>query len=208
MAKNKTVDENFEDSVEETSVTVVKKPKVINLVTLPSGKTKNFGEKGKLLSDTVFTHDENGVVTGFTITFSTKAGTEHTFTSSDDISLLYQAAAFGFSSKAKASTAGVAEEDLAKVIEAKIAEFNQGQFVTRTGGETTSAISQLQTAYAIVNGLGYETTEDVIKLNAMFSAMSKEEKSGLYKIPKIKLALARIQLAAAESALLAAGETI
>lgn len=207
MAK---VKERVESQVESSEVveSTPKKPKVVNLVTLPSGKTKNFGEKGKLLSDTTYTHDENGVITGFTLTFSTKTGTEHSFVSTNDMNLLYQAAAFGFASKAKASTAGVAEEDLPKAIDAKIAEFNQGQFITRTGGETTSAISQLQTAYAMVNGLGYNTSEDVIKLNAIFSAMSKEDKSALYKVPKIKLALAKIQLAAAESALLAAGEEI
>lgn len=208
MAKVKAVEENQVESSEVVVEVTSKKPKVVNLVTLTSGKVKNFGEKGKLLSETTFTKDENGITNGFSITFATVEGTEHTYTFNGDMNLLYDAAAFGFASKAKSATAGSNGEDLIKVINAKIEEFNNGLFVTRTGGETTSAITQLQQAYAVVNGLGYESNEDVIKLNAIFSAMTKEDKSALYKVTKIKLALARINLAAAEAAAIAAGEEV
>ena len=43
--------------------------------------------------------------------------------------------------------------------------------------------------------------QKVSKVNAIFSAMSKEDKAGLYKVAKIQLELAKLKLAAAEAAI-------
>ena len=165
-----------------------------NLVTMVNGEVKNFGERGRLLSSSNITSK------GIEITFHILNGEQVTFTHEvaglDELTA--KAAAFGFESKAKASTAGVEVDKIKDVIEGKVAEFEAGVWSTRGGaGESLAPLTQLQTAYAVVNKLDPATSEGIAKVNAIFSALSKEEKSALYADVSIKIELAKLKLNAA-----------
>ena len=165
-----------------------------NLVTMKNGEVKNFGERGRLLSSSVISKE------GIEITFHIITGEQVTFKHEvaglDELTA--KAAAFGFESKAKASTAGVELDKIKDIIEGKIAEYKAGVWSTRGGaGESLAPLTQLQTAYAVVNEINISTSEGIAKVNAIFSALSKEEKSALYSDIKIKIQLATLKLNAA-----------
>lgn len=192
MAKKKEVQEVQE--VVETAVV----EKVVNNVTMQDGSVKNFGAKGKLLSS------QDVTTSGFALEFYVVTGEivkyEHQF--GNEISALTaEMAAFGAASKIKAATAGSEVADLVKVITDKVEEYKQGIFVSRSSnGDNTSALTQIQTAYARVNGLNPEDQTDIAKVNAIFAALTKEEKSALYENIDIQIELAQIRLAAAQAA--------
>lgn len=194
MAKNKNTEEATV-TVTSTEVASTKKTRVINNVTMTDGSVKNFGERGKLLSSQVV--HENG----FDLTFHLITGEQIEFkheTTADSLTL--EMAAFGAAAKVKAATAGTKQEDLAAVVSAKLEEFKQGLFVTRAaGGEVSTPLSHIQTAYAIVNGIDTTTTEGVATVNAVFAALNKQQRSALYSNPKIKLELVKIQMAKAQA---------
>ena len=166
------------------------------VVTMENGEVKNFGERGRLLSSHVITE------AGIELTFHIVDGTQVTYT--HDVegldSFTAEAAAFGFASKVKSATAGVPVEGIKDVIEAKLEEFSQGIWATRgSNGESLSPLSQIQTAYAIANGIDHTSNEGVAKVNAVFAALTKEQKSELYSQKAIKIELAKLKLAAAEA---------
>jgi hypothetical protein len=173
------------------------KPKVINLVAMADGSQKNFGGRGKLLStETVNEND-------FSVVFHIANGEQAVYNFKGDTKLLLAMAAFGASTKIKSACSGLKTEEIKAIVEAKIKEFDDGDFIGRTTGDLTQVLSQIQLAWAIVNGIDASTSEGVAKVNAIFSAMSKEDKGNLYKLPKIQLELAKLKLAAAEAAILA-----
>jgi len=194
MAKKDTqeIQENEVGSVES----VVKAPKVVNMVQLADGTSKNFGKSMKLLSD------EDVTETGFKVTFHIITGEQVVYESTDTSATEFtrQQAAFGVSAKVKASCAGVAPKELFKVITDKVKDITEGNFASRVTGEATQALSLIQTAYAAVNDIDVSTTEGVAKVNAIFLALSKEEKSALYSNPKIGVKLAQLRLEAAIAA--------
>lgn len=184
-----------QETVDSTE-TKVKKVKAINLVTMEDGSTKNFGERTKLLAD----HDVSD--TSFKVTFHLSNGQQIVYNFEGDTNLLLEMAAFGASSKIKQACTGEKEADgIAAIINTKIKEFQEGNFVTRTTGQITTSLSQIQVAYARVNDIDVTNSDGVAKVNAIFAAMSKEDKSALYTVGKIKLELARLKLEAAEAAL-------
>ena len=165
-------------------------------VTMTDGSTKVFGEKGRLLSSHKVT--DAGIeitfhiVTGDQITFKHKVSNIDNFTA--------EAAAFGFMAKAKAATAGAKVEEIASVISSKVKEFESGVFATRSAsGNKVTPLTQLATAYAVVNGLDPENLEDVAEVNAHFASLTKEEKSKLYDDVDIQVELAKIRLAIKQS---------
>jgi hypothetical protein len=176
-------------------VNVVQVVKTPNIVTMQDGSVKNFGERGRLLSTSVIGEDS------FSTTFHIVNGAQISYQFTGSIALLLEMAAFGFDAKVKASCAGVSVDGIEKVITDKVTEITAGNFVGRSTGELTSSLSQIQTAYAIVNDIDVSTSEGIAKVNAIFSAMSKEDKAGLYKVAKIQLELAKLKLAAAKAAL-------
>lgn len=175
------------------------KEKVINMVTMADGSKLNFGKTGRLLSSTVIREN------GFDITFHVVTGEQihYSYNQEDAIpELIAKFAAFGVASKVKASTAGSEVADLVTVITAKVQEIEEGIFSERTGsGEITTPLTMLQQAYAVVNGVDVSGKEGIAQVNAVFAELSKEQKSALYKIPAIKLELAKLKLAAAQAAL-------
>jgi hypothetical protein len=175
----------------ETQPVVTKNPIII---TMQDGQIKNFGERGKLLSTQEVSE------AGFAITFHVVTGEQSTYTFDGDMALLIEMAAFGAASKIKAATAGLENEKIKAIIDDKIAEFNLGDFNTRAGGDSVVNLSQIQTAYAIVNSIDINTQEGINKVQAIFAALSKKEKSDLYKNVDIKLELATIQYEAAKLA--------
>lgn len=176
-----------------TEETKVKAPIIVEF---ENGETKNFGERGRLLSTVDFTAE------GFDITFYVANGEMVTYNHKVKglDTLTARAAAFGFETKAKASTAGTELDGIKAVIVAKIEEFTQGIWTSRaTTGEVLTALTQIQTAYAIVNGIDYNKDEGIAKVNAVFAALSKEDKSALYKDAKISVAIAQLKLDAAKA---------
>lgn len=169
--------------------------KVQQFVTMVDGTTKNFGERGRLLSTSTVTEDS------FSTVFHIVNGKQISYDFTGSIGLLLEMAAFGFEAKVKASCAGVSVDNLEKVINDKVTEITAGNFVGRSTGEITSGLSQIQTAYATVNNIDISTSEGIVKVNAIFSAMTKEDRTGLYKVAKIQIELAKLKLAAAEAAL-------
>jgi hypothetical protein len=165
-----------------------------NLVTMENGEVKNFGERGRLLSSSSF--DDKGlevvfhIITGEQVTFKLEVeGLDE---------LVAKAAIFGFESKAKAATAGVEVAKIKEVIEGKVEEFNAGVWSTRGGaGESLSPLTQIQTAYANANGIDPNTDAGIAKVNAVFAALTKEQKSALYAQAGIKVELAKLRLNAA-----------
>jgi len=188
MAKK---DQEVQD-VNEVQSAAVKAP---NIVTMADGSAKNFGERGRLLSTSTIGEDS------FSTTFHIVNGKQVSYQFTGSIALLLEMAAFGFEAKVKASCAGTPVDEIEAVISSKVEEVKQGNFVGRSTGEITASLSQIQTAYATVNGIDVSTSEVIAKVNAIFSAMSKEDKAGLYKIAKIQLELAKLKLAAAEAAI-------
>lgn len=185
-----------DQNVEESTVVEAPKAKVINLVTMNDGSQKNFGERNKLLSDSSTTE------TGFSIVFHVSNGEQVVYDFSGDTSLLLEMAAFGAASKIKQAVTGEKDVNkLAALIKDKIEEFHQGSFVNRVTGQLTTSLSQIQVAYARVHGIDITTTEGVAKVNAIFAAMTKEDKSALAQQGKIKLEIAKLRLEAAEAAL-------
>lgn len=174
--------------------------KVENWVDMVDGSRKNFGVKGRLLSTTEI------VENGFDITFHIVTGEQVNFNYRQEAplpTLLAEMAAFGVASKVKASTAGSEIADLKTVITAKKEEIEEGTFSGRgaTAGDDVSPATQLQTAYANVHGLDISNKEGLAKVNAIFAAFSKEEKSALYKIPAIKLEILKLKFAQAQAEL-------
>ena len=164
------------------------------VVEMENGEVKNFGERGRLLSSHVIT--DTAIEVTFHIVSGEQVSYKHEVANLD--SLTAEAAAFGFASKVKAATAGVAIEEIKSVIESKIAEFKAGIWATRgSAGESLSPLSQIQTAYAEVNEIDVTSNEGVAKVNAIFAAFSKEEKSALYADKAIKVTLARLKYEAA-----------
>ena len=165
-----------------------------NLVTMENGEVKNFGERGRLLSSSSF--DDKGlevvfhIITGEQVTFKLEVeGLDE---------LVAKAAIFGFESKAKAATAGVEVAKVKEVIEGKVEEFNAGVWSTRGGaGESLSPLTQIQTAYANANDIDPNTDAGIAKVNAVFAALTKEQKSALYAQAGIKVELAKLRLNAA-----------
>ena len=78
------------------------------IVTMEDGQVKNFGVSGRLLSSERIT--ETGVEVVFHIVDGTQVVYSHDVEGLDDFTA--QALAFGFSTKVKASTAGVKVEDI------------------------------------------------------------------------------------------------
>jgi hypothetical protein len=114
--------------------------------------------------------------------------------------LVLEAAAYGFAAKAKNATASTPVDKIAEVIKARVAEYEAGVWVTRGNvGESLVALTQTQTAYALVNGIDPYSTDGIAKTNAIFSALTKEDKVSLLKDPKIQVAIAEIRLAAAKA---------
>lgn len=175
------------------------KEKVINMVTMQDGTSRNFGERGKLLSS------QEVSTKGFSITFHIITGDQvsYEYVSEHEVpELLMEMACFGVSSKVKAATSGCSVDELKTVIQAKVEEIQEGIFTTRGNlGESITPLTQVQTAYALVNGINVEEKEGIAQVNAVFAQLSKEEKSALYKDPKIKLELAKLRLLAAQEAL-------
>ena len=166
------------------------------VVTMENGEVKNFGERGRLLSSESIT-DEAVTVT-FHIVDGTQVSYSHPVAGLNDFTA--QALAFGFATKVKASTAGVAIADIKAVIEAKLEEFKAGIWATRgSAGESLTPLTQLQTAYANANGIDVNGNEGVAKVNAIFAAMTKEDKQALYGEKAIKIEIAKLKLAAAEA---------
>ena len=168
------------------------KPHII--VTMADGSVKDFGERGKLLS----TQETNE--TGFTLTFHVANGEQVQYVFNGDQTLLIEMAAFGAASKIKAATAGEPIDKITSVILSKVEEFNNGEFVSRNAGEPVATLSQIQQAYANVNGIDTSTSVGQATVAAIFSAMSKEEKSSLYKNVDIAFELKSIQFEAAKIA--------
>lgn len=175
------------------------KEKVINMVTMVDGTKRNFGERGRLLSSSEITKN------GFSITFHVVTGEQVTFTYSQEADLpeiVAEMAAFGVAAKVKAATAGTETKDLVTVITAKKSEIEDGIFSTRgAAGEIVTPLNQLQTAYAIANGIDVSGKDGIAQVNAVFAELSKEDKSALYKVPAIKLELAKLRLQAAQAEL-------
>lgn len=166
------------------------------IVTMENGEVKNFGVSGRLLSSERITAE------GIEITFHIVDGTQVTYTHAveglDDFTA--QATAFGFATKVKSATAGVAVVDIKAVIESKLEEFKAGIWATRgSNGESLTPLTQLQTAYANANGIDIVGSEGVAKVNAIFAAMTKEDKQALYGEKAIKIEIAKLKLAAAEA---------
>jgi hypothetical protein len=193
MAKKivQTEGENLDTSNEQTETKV----KAINLITMQDGTQKNFGNRGKLLSSEAVNE------TDFSVTFHISTGEQVVYNFKGDTKLLLTMAAFGAASKVKSSCSGLKQEEIKSIIDAKLKEFDEGDFIGRTTGELTQVLSQIQLAWATVNGIDTSTSEGVAKVNAIFTAMSKEDKSDLYKLPKIQIELAKLKLAAAQAAL-------
>jgi hypothetical protein len=166
------------------------------VVTMEDGQVKNFGVSGRLLSSERIT--ETGVEVVFHIVDGTQVTYSHDVEGLDDFTA--QALAFGFSTKVKASTAGVKVEDIKSVIEGKLAEFQAGVWATRgSNGESLTPLTQLQTAYANANGIDVVGSEGIAKVNAIFAALTKEAKQALYGEKAIKIEIAKLKLAAAEA---------
>jgi hypothetical protein len=162
------------------------------VVTMEDGQVKNFGVSGRLLSSERIT--ETGVEVVFHIVDGTQVVYSHDVEGLDDFTA--QALAFGFSTKVKASTAGVKVEDIKSVIEGKLAEFEAGVWATRgSNGESLTPLTQLQTAY----GIDVVGSEGIAKVNAIFAALTKEAKQALYGEKAIKIEIAKLKLAAAEA---------
>ena len=175
-------------------MTEVKAEAKQNLVTMENGEVKNFGERGRLLSSSNFSDK------GLEITFHIITGEQVTFSLEVEglDELVAKAAIFGFESKAKAATAGVEVAKVKEVIEGKVEEFTAGVWSTRGGaGESLAPLTQLQTAYANANGIDPTTTDGIAKTNAIFSALTKEQRSALYAQASIKVELAKLRLNAA-----------
>jgi hypothetical protein len=174
------------------------------LVTMTDGSVKNFGDRGRLLSTQVINAEGIEVVfhvvTGEQVTFKLPAAGVSPF--------ILEAAAYGFASKAKNATSGTPVEQIAATIAARVAEYDKGVWVLRAAsGESLVALSQTQTAYAMVHGIDPTSSEGIAKVNAIFAALTKEAKADLVKAPAIQVAIAKIRLAAAEAAALEATET-
>lgn len=168
------------------------------VVTMEDGELKNFGERGRLLSTSNYTDK------GIEITFHVVTGEQVTFTHKVEglDELTAKAAAFGFESKAKAATAGVEPSKIKAIIEAKVSEFEAGIWATRgSAGESLAPLTQIQTAYALVNDIDPSSSEGIAKVNAIFTTLTKEQKSALYADVKIKVELAKLKLQAAEALL-------
>ena len=166
------------------------------IVTMENGEVKNFGVSGRLLSSERVTAE--AVEVTFHIVDSTQVTYSHPVENLNDFDA--QVMAFGFATKVKASTAGVAVENIKAVIEGKLAEFTAGIWATRgSNGESLTPLTQLQTAYANANGIDVVGSEGVAKVNAIFAALSKEDKQALYGEKAIKIEIAKLKLAAAEA---------
>lgn len=177
----------LEDNNKESKV------KVINIVQLIDGTSRNFGERTRLLSDKIINQN------GFNIKFNLVTGHQFNYSfeiTEDNKELLLEMAAFGVDAKVKASTAGVPLDKLQDLILSKLKDIENGNFVTRASGELTGGLTQLQQAYARVNGLDITKPEDVNKLQAIFAAYSKEEKTDLQKQRKIQIEIAKLRLEA------------
>lgn len=164
------------------------------IVTMENGEVKNFGTNGRLLST------QNVTDQGLEVVFHVVTGEQVTFNvpSEGTSAIILEAAAYGFAAKAKNATAGTPVDKIAEVVKAKVAEFERGVWVTRGNvGESLVPLTQTATAYALVNGIDPYTTEGIAKTNAIFSALTKEEKANLAKDPKVQVAVAQLRLDAA-----------
>lgn len=165
-------------------------------VTMQDGTTRNFGERGRLLSTHTVTDTSLNItfhiVTGEQVTFS------HKVSGLDEITA--EAAVYGFSTKAKSATAGVAIENIKKTLEAKIEEFKKGVWATRGSvGQSLSPLTQIQTAYAIVHEIDITKDSGIAEVNAAFASLTKEDRSALYQDKEIKKALAKLRYEAAQA---------
>ena len=97
------------------------------IVTMENGEVKNFGVSGRLLSSERITAE--GIEITFHIVDSTQVTYAHAVEGLDDFTA--QATAFGFATKVKSATAGVAVADIKAVIESKLEEFKAGIWATR-----------------------------------------------------------------------------
>lgn len=172
------------------------------IVTMENGEQVNFGQRANIIS----TQEISADGTGFTLTFNVFNGTVLTYTYVSEVvlpKLLLEMAAFGASSKAKASTAGAESLDaIVDIIKGKIAEFSEGLFVTRGGGAASNLVLTLQQeAYADMEGLDKNDPETIAKIKDFFAEMSKEAKSALVKDTKFKYHMRKLQFEAMEAEL-------
>ena len=194
MAKKDTQTES--NAVVEANEVVESTPKaekVVNNVKMADGSIRNFGVKGKLLSD------REVIENSFTITFHVANGQQAVYSFSGDKALLLEMAAFGADAKIKAATAGQTLDEIVKTVNDKIAEFNKGEFNSRSAGEQTALLTQLQQAYALVNGIDVSNEDGVNQVIAEFSKLSKDDAKELAKNPKIKVAMYKLKIQALEA---------
>lgn len=165
------------------------------LVIMADGTVRNFGNRGRLLST------EKVSPNGIEVTFHVVTGEQvHFKLETQGISeFLLEAAAYGFANKAKNATASTKVEDIAKVIQARVDAYNKGVWTNRApAGESSTSLTQTQTAYAMVKGIDHTTAEGISTVRAIFSALTAEDKANLQKDPQIQVALAELRLIAAK----------
>lgn len=188
----------IKNEVEVENENEIKNELSSSIVTMEDGSLVSFGNRAKLVSDQEITD------TGFTIIFKIISGKILRYTYTGEIALpkiLLEMAAFGAAAKAKASTAGCkTHEDILKVIELKIAEYQAGLFVSRASG-TPAGLSVYQEAYAVVQGLNPESPEDILKVRDYFGALDKTARGALMADPKVKVEVAKIRFRQAKAEL-------
>lgn len=172
------------DSIEST----------INLVNMEDGTSVNFGARAKVLSSQSVTD------TDFSITFNIANGKQVHYQFKGDTNLLLEMAAFGAANKVKQACAGLKQfDELEAMITAKVAEMQEGIFVSRTGGKVAVALSQLEVAYARVHKIDITTTEGINQVAEFFASLDKEGKAAVRKQGRIQIELAKLQLEAKEA---------
>ena len=164
-----------------------------NVINMQDGNVVNFGSRAKLVSDQTIL--ENGfelvfnVINGVVITYKYVSETPMP-------ALLAEMAAFGAANKAKNATAGAkTPEDIVAIVNAKIAEFDSGVFVTR--GAANLSLSLHQEAYANMEGLDKTKIEDVLKVKEFFEGLDKDARAALNKSAGFRKAIAELRLAQA-----------
>ena len=172
-----------------------------NIIKMEDGSIVNFGTRAKLVT-TVKVEE-----TSFTVVFNLLSSRIITYSYVSSIPLpriLLEMAAFGAASKAKAAASnGSTETEIIEILETKVAEYQEGIFVSRGTTSMSGTLNMTQQAYCVVNGLDPFDPEVVVTTKATFDGMSKEDKAALSKTVPMKVAIGQIRLAQAQAELAA-----
>ena len=169
------------------------------IITMEDGSIINFGTRAKLVTTVKVTD------TGFTVLFNLISARVISYIYESDVPvprLLLEMAAFGAASKAKAATSNATDEaGVVDILTTKLAEFQEGIFVSRGSTGITSVLNMTQQAYCEVEGLDSNLAEVITDVKMKFKGMSVQDKAVLSKTVPMRVAMGKIRLAQAQAEL-------